>query len=267
VRMAAEEKQRKLKWRMDVEAHKEERKREKAEDRQIKLERRQGQQAERKSRAEGIKFLRDELEEKKLVREAEDRIYKQLTGRDLVRKHANRRRGDEDSDDDDNVDYLEDSDEDDASIADDESTASYKPKKKKSKRTSTTAKEVAAEVVPVKVTTATFSDPRIVMTDNELEVLLYERKLDRRAANETHPDVVARLAAADDDLSATNVKTLLDKLFVRPRGNRANRLNMLREADAANSAAGKQGVKVGTSQFEKFSADYAEKYAHLISDE
>jgi hypothetical protein len=262
-RLAAEEKERKLKWRAEIEKYRETRKAEREEDARLKAEKKFGKEEERKSRAAGFRFLRSEAAERAGVREAEERIFNYYTGRDLVRKHANRVKGDygddfADSDDDGNADYLRDSDDDDGSGADDASTASYKPKPKK--RAVAPAPPKSATVTKV-----TLRNPRSIMTDDELDVLIFERRLERRGPTEVHPEVVARLAAADATLSSSTLNSLLEKHFEPTKGKRSVRVDRLQKADAANCAAGKNGLDVTDLEFQDTYEGYKGEYAHTIT--
>ena len=95
------------------------------------------------------------------------------------------------------------------------------------------------------------------MTDSELADLLLVRKLPRRGANESHPEVVARLAAADNSLKSSELTDLLKVYFDGKKGSKEAMALRLQKNDAKNSAAGKAGVKSTDDEFKKSYEGYS----------
>ncbi|KAK5128492.1 hypothetical protein LTR85_003160 [Meristemomyces frigidus] len=118
-----------------------------------------------------------------------------------------------------------------------------------------------------RVTKKTLLNPRSVMTDAELQVVLFKRGLPRRTVRESHPQVVARLAAADEDLSTPELDELLRVFFDKGKGNKVAKIKRLQEHDAAQSAAGGDGLKSTDLAFKKGYEGYEGEYAGLLEDE
>lgn len=268
MQVAIDEKKRKLDHRKSVLNFQAQRKAEKAEDRRIKTEAAAQRETERKARIAARQRLRDEAAEKKAAKEAEERIYRFLTGNSLTRRHrkkSNKNEADDekyDGEDDDDMedyefDYLLSEDDDVAAASDAESVVEG--------ATPGTTKRLHF-YEPAIVTKNTLLNPRCIMTLNELEALLHERKMPRRAANETHPEVVARLHAADNALEGAEVNLLLEKHFIRSNGTVDRRVRALQKADAEESLAGKKGWDVHTPAFKDNYDGYHGRYAYLLSD-
>jgi len=117
------------------------------------------------------------------------------------------------------------------------------------------------------VTKETLLNPRSILTDSELDVLLFERKLARRSVRETHPEVVARLAAADEAISAPELVDRLRTDFLKTNGNREAKIRRLRESDAGKSAAGAAGVTATDLEFRKGYEGYSGVHSSLLGDE
>ncbi|KAK5169694.1 uncharacterized protein LTR77_005672 [Saxophila tyrrhenica] len=239
------------------------------EERRLREEKRLGKEAERKARKAGLQKLREEVEAKRRNKDAEAAVYRYYTGYNINRKHGNKQGGDPDSDEDERADYLADSDDSDASSDGDVPPPVLTQSERISNRRRSASRGRSVSVHPsqmVEVTKATLLNPRSIMTDSELADLLHERKLPRRGHDETHPEVIARLAADDDILDNDEVNDLLAKHFMTHKGSIAKRIQRLEEADAANSAAGKRGVKVTDPEFKEQYEGYKGEYASLLVD-
>jgi len=116
------------------------------------------------------------------------------------------------------------------------------------------------------VTALTLENPRSILTDEELKILLCSRGLSARGAGETHPEVVARIAAADNQLSGTELNDLLQREFLKTRGDFSTRLLRLQQYDAERSEAGQQGVKSTDLAFKQDYGGYVGKFASLIPE-
>ena len=114
------------------------------------------------------------------------------------------------------------------------------------------------------VTKETLLNPRSILNDSELEVLLFERGLARRAVAEPHAHVVARLVAADEDLSTTELNDLLAKEFDKGKGKRESKTRRLQELDANKSAAGSQGLRSDDPSFIEKYRKHIGEYSGLI---
>ena len=243
---AKDEKERKQKEKHEQKAARDA---DKAEEKRIAEERRTGKVLERKAKAEAAERAKEEALEKKQVAESEDRVYRYYTGKPVKRKHVVLRTydGDDISERDADEDYgsdmsgSEEEDEDEATIDIDDTPACDNIKEK----TSTTI------FTPAKVTKKTLLNPRSVMTMGELTALLHTRGLPRRGAGETHPQIVARLAAADNALSVTKLKALLESHFDKRKGNKDLYIERLRVHDAEKSEAAQKGIKSTNLEFKK----------------
>lgn len=267
--VAAEEKKRKLDHRRSVLGFQAQKKAEKAEDKRIKKEAAEQRENERKARIAARQRLRDEAAERKFIKEAEERVYRFLTGRELARRHRKRdRKGDADdesvvgADDDDmaeyEFDYLLFDDEDDAAASSDNASEVeiHGPEKKK--------RIIFFEPAPI--TKYTLLNPRSIMSDSELDTLLYERKLPRRATGETHPEIIARFCAADNILESDEVNSLLEKHFIKPSGSLDKRIKALQKADAEESLAGRKGFDINSPEFKDNYEAYRGQYAYMLVD-
>ena len=220
---------------------KEDRKAEKAEIQRIKEQK----QRDREERRAAIKQQEDkaraERHAKSKQRKIEQLLIRKLGGNARMPKLKKTRVAVSDSEDDEDM----------SDLADDEGSA----KKKSAKRTK------------ARVTAETLLNPRSIMTDSELGALLHERGLPRRGNDESHPQVVARLAAADKELTCKEIDELLRPLFVCVKGTLGDKVVRLQEADAKGSAAGDDGVTAADLEFKKGYEGYAGEFAGLIGDE
>jgi len=115
-----------------------------------------------------------------------------------------------------------------------------------------------------KVTLATLKNPRSIMNLSELDDLLQRRGLRRRSRHETHPELVARIAAADAMLGAKEVKDLLALYFDRRKGSRDVMVGWLQQQDAASSALGVEGLTADSQEFKESYEGYKGKFADAI---
>ena len=109
----------------------------------------------------------------------------------------------------------------------------------------------------VPVTKQTIANARSIMTREELNVLLYARKLPKSTSSESHPQTVARLAQADNLLTNAELDALLDEAQEKRSGNKADKIARLQKHDAETSAAGMRGVKASDEAFKAPHEGYA----------
>ncbi|KAK3696420.1 hypothetical protein LTR37_017991 [Vermiconidia calcicola] len=253
----------KLRYWQAKEDHKKTLEAKRIEEKRFRDEHNAAKERERAARAAALQRIRGEADEKKKVKEAEERVFRYYTGRYLVRVQKRRRNPDDEedytSDESDGYDMsdLADSDQDEASVS------SGKPYTKHT----TEEKKPATTFKPAKVNKESLLNPRSVMSDEELEMLLHERDHARRANKETHPQVVARLAVMDWSLTTSELNGLLEKRFASRKGKQAVRIARLQQYDAANSVAGQDGVKSTDLEFKQKYEGYTGKYKSLIDED
>lgn len=129
------------------------------------------------------------------------------------------------------------------------------------------ARKVPTVSMKPKVTKETLLNPRSIMTDAELDVLLFHRELPRRTMRETHPQVVARLHAADCTLTTIELSDLLRPYFDKGKGSKESKVKRLQVQDAAKSAAGEEGITSADLEFKKGYEGYKGEYRSLIGDD
>ena len=105
------------------------------------------------------------------------------------------------------------------------------------------------------------------MAADELEALLFNRQMPRRGANETHPQLVARLAAADATLATQELDDLLRKFWDKGKGSKVAKVRRLQNHEANASAAGLDGVKSTDLEFKKGYEGYVGEYSCWIEDD
>lgn len=108
-----------------------------------------------------------------------------------------------------------------------------------------------APVVKATVTKETLLNARSIMSDAELNALLFERGLPRRGSDESHPQVVARLAEADEAATTVELTKLLSKYFDKGKGSKKAKMRRLQEHNAYNSEAGLDGVRSTDPDFQQ----------------
>ncbi|GAB1732326.1 hypothetical protein NU195Hw_g3824t1 [Hortaea werneckii] len=108
-----------------------------------------------------------------------------------------------------------------------------------------------APVVKATVTKETLLNSRSIMSDAELNALLFERGMPRRGLDESHPEVVARLAEADEAATTVELTKLLSKYFDKGKGSKKAKVRRLQEHNAYNSEAGLDGVRSTDPDFQK----------------
>ena len=118
-----------------------------------------------------------------------------------------------------------------------------------------------------KVTLDTLANPRSIMTYNELAEVLASRNLRARGPNETHAQIVARIAAADAAETRNKIRELLAVYFDRSKGNHDTLVRRLQEHDAASSVAGKQGVTALDPEFKRDYEGYHGKFAFALEED
>ena len=227
-----------------------------AEDQRIKAERLQGKAEAKAKKEAALQRAREEAAEKKKIILAENRLYHHFTGRYLKRLQGNKRK----------ADYNDDEDESDAQFTDSDLEEDYESDAGVEIHRTTTGRTIK-EKAP-RVTKDTLLNPRSVMNDHELQVLLSERGLRPRGENESHAQVVARLAAADWKLDNATLNGLLKEHFVGVKGNLGVRIRRLQECDGDyKSALGQAGTKSTALDFKKGYEGYKGKYEDLIDDD
>jgi hypothetical protein len=206
---------------------------------------------------------RQKRAEKEREQELENIVYSYYTGKYLQRRHHISIKNGEDeeeyiSDDEkvDGADLLQ-HDQDNGPAASNTSTT----------RVRKTEKQPAGPSTGVKISKQSLLNPRSIMTLEELDLLLAKRDLPRRVASETHPQVVARLAAADKALKMSALEDLCLEKYVSRKGNRKKKVALLQKADAKDSAKGKEGVEASDLEFKKQYEGYHGKAAKFIDED
>ncbi len=247
----------------------------------MQTEKKQAVDARKAAEKEAAALWKAEIDKILIIREKEEMVYRGLTGKALRRirrvwsvEDINADVYEEGFEDDGLEDYLLDDGEgiyvdDDADDEDeDQDNMSDLVSDSDEDKFADSEEEIApVRTVVVQVTPTTLANPRSVMTESELEVKLFERGLARRARHETHPHMVARLAAADAALGTEALSTLLSKYFDKGKGSKLVKALRLQELDAEKSAAGEAGVKSTDLEFKKGYEGYKGKFARLIRDE
>lgn len=149
------------------------------------------------------------------------------------------------------------------------------PSKPKSKATaksmSSAPKQTPAPVAnmasnPPPVTPETLRNPRSIMTDDELDILLVLRDLPRRGANETHAQLVARLDAVDRSLKSDDLGALLLHASEKSKGKKTEKVARLQMADANKSSAGQMGVNSTDLDFMQRYEGYKGPFSYLVDE-
>ncbi|KAK3073244.1 hypothetical protein LTR53_005339 [Teratosphaeriaceae sp. CCFEE 6253] len=96
----------------------------------------------------------------------------------------------------------------------------------------TATPESTAGVPPAPaVTAATLADARSTLSGDELVAILKERGLPATGREETHPQVIARLHAADKLLTTAELHQLMKRYFLKIKGTREAKLKVLAEEE------------------------------------
>ncbi|KAI7142238.1 hypothetical protein KC324_g16040 [Hortaea werneckii] len=111
--------------------------------------------------------------------------------------------------------------------------------------------KAVAPAIKATVTKETLLNARSIMSDAELNALLFERGLPRRSTDESHPEVVARLAEADEAATTVELTKLLSKYFDKGKGSKKAKVRRLQEHNAYNSEAGLDGVRSTDPDFQQ----------------
>ncbi|TKA54086.1 hypothetical protein B0A55_13720 [Friedmanniomyces simplex] len=101
---------------------------------------------------------------------------------------------------------------------------------------SASAKKGKVRTTPV-VSAATLADPRSELAEDEVNAILRERGLPAKKAEEMHPQAIARLWAADQDLSTTELHDRLRRYFIKIKGTRQEKLQAMAEYEAGEAGA------------------------------
>jgi hypothetical protein len=230
---------------------------------------------------------RVEVEWKRRQIKAERALYKRLTGQRLlaggrVSEAVRKGKGKEQSPR--NANSEADSDEDEGHSTDDEpetpdgdtgkNSSSKKKTAGKSKSTPTAnithpaAADATPPPPPPPVTEESLQNPRSIMNDHELKVLLYQRRghLAPRRPDETHPQLIARLAAADNSLKEKELNELLRAKFLVTKGTKKEKILRLQEADAEESFNGKDIVRATDRAFMEQYVGYMGEFSYLLQE-
>ena len=232
-------------------------------EKRLRQQRAEGKKQEMLVRQFAKQQIQQKRQEKMRLQELENLVYSYYTGTYLQRRHRDMvKKGDQedclssDSEEDEPA-YLLEGEEDDASAAVDNSfTAGRK-----------TESNAAGPSTKPKISKQTLLNPRSIMTDYELERLLATRGLPRRAAGETHPQLVARLAAADKALSMPDIDNLLQANFLSRKNSHKVKELRLQNYDAKHSEAGQRGVESTDLEFKKSYEGYGGKGARFIDED
>lgn len=262
----------------------------KAEEERIKQEKitdRENVKAAKKAKAEQAKAQADWEEKKRLIHAT---LLAKLTGRRVptrrrrapgVTPRAGRRVNRRSEDDfvvhsDEEEDAVELGDDDEAEASGNENNSDAEDQNLPSDSSPVRSGSISATTTPgkatkkptlttkPKVTKETLLNPRSIMTDAELEVVLFERGLPRRTLRETHPQIVARLDAADQDLTTTELTELLSPHFDKGKGSKEAKIKRLQTHEAKKSAAGEAGITSTDLAFKEGYEGYVGEYKGLI---
>jgi hypothetical protein len=259
----AQDKLKKLQRKQDIKDRAAANKAEREAEKWLRQERAEGKRQEMRVKQFAKQQNQQKKQEKMRLQELENLVYSYYTGKYLQRRHRDKvKKGDQedylssDSEEDEPA-YLLEGEEDDASATFDKSfTAGRK-----------TESKAAGPSTKPKISKQTLLNPRSVMTDYELELLLAMRGLPRRAAGETHPQLVARLAAADKVLSMPDIDDLLQANFLSRKNNHKVKELRLQKYDAKHSEAGQRGVESTDPEFKKSYEGYGGKGARFIDED
>lgn len=264
-------------------AEKDRKQEEKDEDERIKAEQRAALERKRAAQRAVEESIKRDHEAKRIERKNADAMHIHFTG-----KKINGRRGDnlikaagEDdtmygSDSDvETPDLVFDGEEAEPDMPDltdaEETSASedengeHKVKRPRSAKPTRRSQRVV-KTPKTRVTLETLANPRSIMGHSELDRVLAIRNLPRRAGDESHAEVVARLAAADKQEGTATVRQLLRQNFDRRKSNRETLIRRLQEYDAADSELGKQGVTATDSEFKRGYEGYQGKFAFALEN-
>lgn len=236
----------------------------KEEERRVKLEKKEEKDRQRDARKAVAQQWRLEEEWRKELRKKQEELYTQLTGK--------RMKIDPDATpDDDSALGASDMDVDDhdetRSIDEEEGSNSSPnptnplisetitiPTRTSPRTTGRKASKLAKAAVTegkALVTDETLLNARSILTTAELDILLFERNLPKRTSAESHAEIVARLASADEALDTTELSELLTKYFDKGKGSKLAKILRLQDHDAASSKAGLEGLRVGDVGFKE----------------
>ena len=229
-----------------------------AEEKRIREERAEDSKRLREAKAANLAAMQDEAKEKKRVKGLEDLLLSRWGALPKRRRGGGLRKKDDFIDDtsDENGGGIDLSDEEEAQETDDETGS--KPSGSKARTTPSRSKKAISAPTSAKVTKETLLNPRSIMTDEEIEVLLFQRGLPRRGDDESHPHVVARLAAHDAELSSATLSELLGKYFDKTKGRKELKIQRLQQYEAMASAAGLAGIKATDPEFKEGYVGYKE---------
>ncbi|KAK5131110.1 hypothetical protein LTR08_001328 [Meristemomyces frigidus] len=274
----------------------------KAEEERVKKEKRDHNEKQKEARKAAVKQAKLQSDWEKKVRETEAALFKKITGnrmpgipRTSKRRTATKRRAGRRSRDDDrehggdDQDSEEPSDKDAAETGEDESEDDDKGNSDLDAGTHDKSNDgrsgrgggggISAKTNPAKaskiptaitnppVTEQTLLNSRSILTNDELDTMLFNRKLPRRGGHESHPQVVARLAAADVGLSTPELDDLLRKFWDKGKGSKIAKIQRLQTHEAGASTAGQDGTKATDLGFKKRYEGYRGEYASLLEDE
>lgn len=232
-----------------IEEVKREREAERAEDRRLVEERKRAKEEKKAAEKEAAALWVGQIREKRKIRELEERVYRSIMGKSLRRfrngalyadngADLNNKHGgpEADSDEENDTDTDKDSENEPAGVHSDRDEDRFPG-------SGSDGEGTIPKKIKAKVTKETLANPRSILTEAELEVLLFERGLPRRGGRETHPQMVARLAAADAGLSSDDLSKLLLKFFDKGKGSKVAKALRLQKYEAEASAAGQKGLE------------------------
>lgn len=172
----------------------------------------------------------------------EKRIYQVLTGKPMRGQRRVKFPGSSDDSSEEKVASFADAEED-ASSDSERSVASIATDLTFASKKSTASRKRAKLATKPKITKETLLDPRSILTRDELGALHKKRKMAAAPPQETHPYVVARIMAHDEDLAAHEIDELLDHAFGKKTGGKKEKLPRLAQSEAEESQAGRDGVR------------------------
>ena len=202
------------------------------------------------------------------TRDLENMVYSYYTGRVLQRKHRNMIQNGEEEE------YVSDDEQLESTNLPEGNkrkavVVTTKPSKRgrnfESGKTQKASSKNASKATKARVSKQTLLNPRSILSFEELDILLAKRDLPRRGADETHPEIVARLAAADMALDVYGLDALLQAEFIALKGSRAVKAARLQKHDASQSETGRRGVESTDLEFKKSYEGYDGKGARFLA--
>lgn len=257
-----------------------EREAEKAEMQRIVAEKKAGKLRKMEERKQAREAWRADIDKKRRIRELEERVYRKITGKSLNR--LRRIHGNDDNfrdsiqglSDDEELDHTGDERDDDEEqirqtkevgdmpdlVSDREEDQFLEGTDDDEYEDIESEIEVIQQVKKIQGEYRDTREPTQHHEYAELATLLHARGLPPRGVHESHPELVARLAAMDNLLTSSQVSDLLLPFFDRTKVSKEAKILRLQNHDARNSAAGYSGIKSTDEEFVKGYEGYSGRF-------